>query len=205
MEGTDELARTQAQVRAAQGGDTAALDQLVSRYLPRIRGIVAARMGRRLQALVDVDDMVQETLRLAIVGLARFEYRSEGSFQHWLAQCVENAIRNEHRRRSALKRDATREAHVCDLGETRLAETVFPDESPNASHVARRRENLDRLEDAMLELAPRYREVIVLRAFGEMPYKQIAEVMELPSENTANALFVRARRKLMDTLGSIGE
>jgi DNA-directed RNA polymerase specialized sigma24 family protein len=52
----------------------------------------------------------------------------------------------------------------------------------------------------MLCLSPRYREVIALRVHGEMSYREIAAAMDLPSDNTANALFLRARQKLTRVL-----
>ncbi len=41
-----------------------------------------------------------------------------------------------------------------------------------------------------------YREVICLRAYCGMSYREIAKAMGLPSENTANVLFLRARAEL---------
>ncbi len=59
----------------------------------------------------------------------------------------------------------------------------------------------ERLEQVLLTIDPRYREVICLRAYCRMPYKEIAASMGLPSENTANVLFQRARAELQKRLG----
>ena len=45
-----------------------------------------------------------------------------------------------------------------------------------------------------------YREVISLRAYCGMSYREIAESMGLPSENTANVVFLRARSELRSRL-----
>jgi RNA polymerase sigma factor (sigma-70 family) len=137
---------------------------------------------------------------LAIGSLERFEHRTEGSFRNSLAACVENAIRNEVRKHDAIKRGAGRVQCVADFATTRLAESLFPDGAPGVSQAARDREDEERIEAALLQLAPRYREAIALRVHGEMSHREIAEAMGLPSENTANALFVRARRKLLRIL-----
>ena len=100
----DNLAQTAEQVRAANDGSSTAMESLFERYLPQVRGIVAARMGRRLRTFVELEDLVQESVRLAIAGLERFEYRTEGAFRHWLATCVENTIRKEARKQNAIKR-----------------------------------------------------------------------------------------------------
>ena len=38
--------------------------------------------------------------------------------------------------------------------------------------------------------------MIALRVHGDLSYLEIAEVMDLPSDDTANTLFLRARQKL---------
>jgi RNA polymerase sigma-70 factor (subfamily 1) len=192
----DPLAQTAEQVRAAKEGSPSALDELFTRYLPEVRAIVAARMGKRLRELADQEDLVQESMRAAIAGLERFEHRSEGSFRHWLAVCVENAVRQEARRLNARKRGAGRVQRLADLEQTRLAESLFQAVGPSVSQQARAHETEERIEQALLELAPRYREVIVLRVHGELSYLEIAEAMQLPSDDTANTLFLRARQKL---------
>ena len=200
MEPADNLAQTAQQVRAAKDGRSTAMEGLFERYLPQVRGIVAARMGRRLQAFVELEDLVQDSMRLAIAGLERFEHRTEGAFRHWLATCVENAIRKEVRKQGAAKRGGGKVQRVADLAQTRLAESLFPDGGPGVSKAARDHEDEERVEAAMLGLTPRYREVIALRVHGEMSYREIAAAMDLPSENTVNALFLRARQKLTRVL-----
>ncbi len=200
MEPLDKLAQTAEQVRAAKDGSGTAMEGLFERYLPQVRGIVAARMGQRLRAVIELDDMVQESMRLAVGSIEQFEHGTEGSFRNWLAACVENAIRNEVRKQGAIKRGVGRVQRVADLAQSRLAESLFLDATPSASQAARNREREEQIETALLQLGPRYREVIALRVHGEMSHREIAEEMGLPSENTANALFVRARRKLLGVL-----
>ncbi len=204
MEPVDILAETAQQVRAAKDGSSAAMESLFERYLPQVRGIVAARMGRRLLAFVELEDLVQESMRLAIAGLERFEHRTEGAFRHWLASCVESAIRKEVRKQGASKRGGGKVQRIADFSTTRLAESLFPDGGPGVSKAARDHEDEERVEAAMLRLSPRYREVIALRVHGEMSYSEIAAAMDLPSENTANALFLRARQKLTRVLQEPG-
>lgn len=49
----------------------------------------------------------------------------------------------------------------------------------------------------MSRLGPRHREVLGLRLHLGLGFREIAEVMKLRSENTANVLFLRARQKLL--------
>ena len=60
MEPTDDLlAQTAEQVHAAKDGSSTAMEGLFERYLPKVRSIVAARMGQRLHAVVELDDIVR--------------------------------------------------------------------------------------------------------------------------------------------------
>lgn len=190
---------TQRQLRSAQDGDRSALEALFARYLPRVRAMVAARMGRTLRGLADLDDLVQETLQDALLGLRQIDQRNEGLFAHWLARCVENNLRDLLRRGQAAKRGGGKAHAFADL-EQSLSESLFPGRELSVSQVVQGRELEERVEAGMLQLGARYREVIVLRVHGGLGFREIAEVMGLPSENTANVLFLRARQRLRELL-----
>ena len=202
MTGTPpDLALTQRELAAAQTGDRTALDALFARYLPRVRAMVAARMGRTVRQLADVDDLVQETLQDALLGLRQIDQGSEGLFAHWLARCVENNVRDRVRRDRAGKRGGGQVRSFADL-EQSLSESLFPGHDLAVSQVLHGRELEERIEQALLQLGARYREVIVLRARGGLSHAEIAAAMSLPSENTANVLFLRARQRLREVLDS---
>ena len=63
---------------AAAAGDPAALEHLVSEYLPLLYNIV----GRALPATADVDDVVQETMLRVVRGLPGL--RDPHVFRSWL-------------------------------------------------------------------------------------------------------------------------
>ena len=76
-----------------------------------------------------------------------------------------------------------------------LTQTIL-DGADSPSHVARIHETEARLETGLRRLRPVYREVICLRAYCRMSYREIAKAMGLPSEKTASVLFLRARAEL---------
>ena len=90
-----EPAPTIALVRRAQGGDRAAAGELFERYAPRVRGLVALKMGQSLARFVEYEDIVQEAMADAIAKLERFDAASDGAFICWLGHFVECRIRNE--------------------------------------------------------------------------------------------------------------
>lgn len=80
-------------VDAARGGDHAAMDELVSHYLPLVYNIV----GRAMSRSADVDDVVQNTMLSVVRGLAGV--RDPRQFRSWLVAVTMNEIRayRQHR------------------------------------------------------------------------------------------------------------
>ncbi|MGW4498614.1 sigma-70 family RNA polymerase sigma factor [Micromonospora sp. NPDC004336] len=81
-------------VDAARRGDQAALDALVSHYLPLVYNIV----GRALNRSADVDDVVQNTMLSVVRGLAGV--RDPRVFRSWLVAVTMNEVRasRQHQR-----------------------------------------------------------------------------------------------------------
>ncbi|NYH45304.1 RNA polymerase sigma factor (sigma-70 family) [Micromonospora jinlongensis] len=74
-------------VDAARRGDQAAMDELVSHYLPLVYNIV----GRALNRSSDVDDVVQNTMLKVVRGLAGV--RDPRLFRSWLVAVTMNEVR----------------------------------------------------------------------------------------------------------------
>jgi RNA polymerase sigma factor (sigma-70 family) len=86
---------TSALVDAARRGDQAALDQLVTVYLPLVYNVV----GRALARSADVDDVVQDTMLRVVRGLAGV--RDPRRFRSWLVAVTMNQIREYQQSRRA--------------------------------------------------------------------------------------------------------
>ncbi len=76
-----------------------------------------------------------------------------------------------------------------------LTDTIL-DDADSSSRLDSAHEMEARLEAGLRGLRPVYREVICLRAYCGMSYREIAKAMGLPSKDTANVLFLRARAEL---------
>ena len=72
----------------------------------------------------------------------------------------------------------------------------------NPERLLKKADN-DLVRQAVEELSPEFREVIVLREWEELSYKQIATVVEIP-EGTVMSRLARARNSLQQRLGSHG-
>ena len=190
---------TRALVARAQAGDRSATEHLFERLLPRVRRIVALRMGCRETELWDREDLVQETLYDALRALESFEDRSEGALSHWLSTLVQNNLSDHMRRRKAAKRDARRVERRRE-GSTFLTDSVFGHESTTPSRVAQAAESERRLEGALLALEERHRRVIELRKLCELSFEEIALELGLGTASSARSLLSRAMSALADRL-----
>jgi RNA polymerase sigma-70 factor (ECF subfamily) len=194
------LAETTLLVSAACQGDRRALEALFERYLPRVRRIVAVRLGRTAAQLVEVEDVVQDTLLEAFQDLARPDHRTESSFCNWLARCVENNIKDTLRRGHARKRGSGGVARQADLSSSGWS-SVLPHDGPTPTQIARAHELDAQLEQAMLALNPRYREAIILRVACGMSAAEAAVELGLRTAADAQKLFERARDQLKGLIG----
>ena len=170
--------KTQELVALAKDGDRAALDQLYSVYAERVRWMVRFRMSRELRSKLESMDLVQDTLIHALGGLEDFTYKNEGDFVRWLSKIAENELRGSLKKLHADKRDIRREVRLGTYGPSAGVGFVGapgPIEATTPSVILSRKEDLAKLEEAVDELKPEYREVIVLAKIDGLSYKEIGE------------------------------
>ncbi len=187
-------------VESARSGDRGALEGLFERYLPRVRRIVALRLGRRLARFVELEDIAQEVLLRVFRGLERFEARTEGSFRNWIATCVEHAIIDSARRMDARKRGSGDVVRFGDPARDESLLAILVDPGPRPSTIVSERETEERIEDALLELPTHNREIIVLRYLCGMSFAEISQTLEIGSEATARKALHRAVERLRGLL-----
>jgi len=163
-------------VAKAAGGDTEAFETLVGRY-QRLLFSVAHRM---LGDYADAADATQTTFIKAYQKLGTFDPRFR--FYSWIYRILLNECLNA-------KRD--RKAH----------EPIPPDlagtESPQDDIEARERRR--QVQQALGELSEEYRQVVVLRHFGELSYDDIANVLGIPAKTVKSRLYT-ARQRLTERL-----
>ena len=197
--------KTQQLVALVKGGDASALDQLCRVYAERVRWMVRLRMGRELRRNLDSMDVVQDVLIHALGGITDFTYENEGDFVRWLSRIAENALRDNWKRFHAEKRDIRKEVRLNDRGPTtggRSGGAPGPIDATTPSVIMSRKEDLARLEQAIDELKPEYKEVIVLTKIEGLGYQQIADRVGKSSE-AVRKLVSRATTALINAFESI--
>jgi RNA polymerase sigma-70 factor (ECF subfamily) len=133
----------------------------------------------------DAEDVVQEAYVRALAGVEQFR---GGDPRAWLLSIVRNACHSSHRRQ--------RVRQVTDFEETVHGEDTV---TPSPEQVAINRDTSRRVRLAIERLSPEFQEVIVLREFEGLSYKEIAEVVAAPV-GTVMSRLSRARAQLAAVL-----
>ena len=184
--------KTQQLVALVKGGDASALDQLCRVYAERVRWMVRLRMGKKLRRNLDSMDVVQDVLINALGGITDFKYENEGDFVRWLSRIAENALRDNWKRFHAEKRDIRKEVRLNDRGPTTgggSGGAPGPIDATTPSVIMSRKEDLARLEQAIDELKPEYREVIVLTRIEGLSYQDVGNRLNKNSEAVRKLVF----------------
>lgn len=176
--------------RASQG-DTGSIEELLVRYLPRLRAFVRSQVDARVRLEESVSDLVQSTCREVVEAGPGFEWQGEARFRGWLFTTALNKIRMRLRRMGAQKRKGGA------LGDDAIA--AVPDAwaaANSPSRVAVGNELSASMEAALDALPEDYREVIALSRFAGLPHAEVARVMER-SEGAVRMLLSRALVELV--------
>lgn len=170
--------KTQELVILAKEGDDSALEQLCRIYGERVRRIIRLRMGKELRPKLDSMDLVQDALLSALGALGDFTYKNEGDFLRWLSKITQNALRDNLDKLYTDKRDIRKEVRLENYEPTTgsgFVGTPGPIEATTPSVIMSRKEDLDKLENAIDKLKPEYRKVIVLAKIDGLSYKEIGD------------------------------
>ena len=197
--------KTQELVILAKEGDYSALEQLCRVYGERVRRIIRLRMGREIRPRLDSMDLVQDALLSALGGLGDFTYKNEGDFLRWLTRITQNALRDNLDKLHADKRDIRKEVRLENYGPTTgsgFVGTPGPIEATTPSVIMSKKEDLDKLEKAIDELKPDYREVIVLAKIDGFSYKEMGDRLG-KSIDSVGHLLSRAMMALTDAFWAV--
>lgn len=180
-------------VRLALDGDEDAFTILVRRYQRRLTAFLGQLVG-------DVElarELSQETFIRAWSALDRFDPKYR--FSTWLFRIGHN-LGIDHLRRRRLK---TVSLYRNDRDGDEV-ELVVEDLSKDPLGHFENAELALSLKQAIAELRPEYRELVMLRHFGCLSYQEIAEFKEMPLGTVKNKLF-RAHSVLRKALAPFCE
>ena len=177
-------------IRACRRGDKEAFRELVERYQRKVVSVALGMVHNREDAL----EIAQETFVKAYENLTRF--KGESSFYTWLYRIVVNRaidFQRRERRHPTVgldDRGPSGEGYEETLKEERLADPY---------QQAQSREIGDRVTEAINELTPDHKAVILLREVEGLSYDEISRVMQC-SKGTVMSRLHYARKKLQKKL-----
>ena len=177
---------TRALISKAQTGDREAFDAVMSQFLDGLRRFIRSRMGPRVLAKLEPEDVLQETLLGAFQSIRHFRWRGNAGVSRWLEAIAENRIRD------AIK--GPRGDRALELS------VEIEGSSSSPSWHARRDERFDRLEESLAHLKPEHREVILLARIEGLKISEVARRMNR-SESAVKNLLLRALRELKSSFG----
>ena len=169
----------------ARDDDEGAFRELVEATEDRVYGTIAKMLGGREGA----DDLTQ-TVYLRI-WRARQRYAPTAKFSTWLFSIVRRLVLNERRGRA--RRGAV--FHEEPEGGVEAVARDSPAAEASAAELARA------IDGALAELPGEQRMAMVLRRYEEMPYEEIARVLDTTVPAVKSLLF-RARETLRSKLAA---
>jgi RNA polymerase sigma-70 factor, ECF subfamily len=178
--GSDELI-----VERALTGDAEAFGEIVRRWERRIFALTYGMLGRE----EDARDATQETFLAAFRNLRGF--RGEAKVSSWLHriavnQCISRQRRTKVRSESAL--DEEQEKH---------SSTFATPLSFSPARVAEGRQQTMAVRRAINSLPVELRQVVVMKEFEELTFREIADALDLPLSTVKSRLYTALKQLQM--------
>jgi RNA polymerase sigma factor (sigma-70 family) len=156
-----------------QEGNCSALETLVSRYKDKLFSSILFLVKDKFLA----EDLFQETFLRIIDTLRSRRYNEEGKFLPWAMRIAHNLCVDYFRK-------VKRTPAILTHDKQDIFDVIHVVVNDNAEHRIIREQSYDRVHQMLDKLPEEQREVIVLRHFGDMSFKEIAETTNC-SINTA--------------------
>jgi RNA polymerase sigma-70 factor (ECF subfamily) len=178
--GSDEII-----VERALTGDAEAFGEIVRRWERRIFALTYGMLGRE----DDARDATQETFLAAFRNLRGF--RGEAKVSSWLHriavnQCISRQRRSKVRSEAAL--DDEQEKH---------ASSFVTSVNYSPARVAEGRQETFAVRRAINSLPVELRQVVVMKEFEELTFREIADALDLPLSTVKSRLYTALKQLQM--------
>ncbi|MEM1448574.1 MAG: RNA polymerase sigma factor [Planctomycetota bacterium] len=177
---------------AARQGSVDAFETLFQ----RIRGSAFQAARSLVGSHEDALDLTQEAFIKAY--RARESYDPAQPFLPWFHRILRNTCFSFLRKRGRISK---RSIHGVDEYGEESSWDIVDEDAPAPSTRAEETERSAAFEDALAKLSARDREIIVLRHYQELSYKDIAAALTIPEGTVMSRLF-HARKRLRTLLQS---
>jgi RNA polymerase sigma-70 factor, ECF subfamily len=162
-------------------GRDKSLESLVNRYEKPL----FAFAHKMLRDSAAVEDAFQETFLR--VYRRRKSFNQGSRFRPWLYQICLNVCRDQLRRKKRRQ-------------EVQLSEEVVgADEGPTPQEKAEQNQQARRVREALFQLPPKQREVLILTQYQDLTHEEVSEVLGIPTGTVKSRKFtaIRSLSKLL--------
>jgi RNA polymerase sigma-70 factor, ECF subfamily len=166
-------------VRRLQRGETDAFETLVRRHERTIFNLVYRMLGDYDEAA----EVSQEVFLSAFRAVGQF--RGDANFSTWLYRI---ALNHTSTRRKSL---SARQQRIVPVESADL----LSDPQPGPSETLEKKQICERVQHALSQLDPEDAQVLLLRDLQDIPYDEVARVLEIPV-GTVKSRLHRARQAL---------
>jgi RNA polymerase sigma-70 factor (ECF subfamily) len=184
-------------VKRCQAGETEAFDELVARYRTRIFAMIYNMVHNEQDAW----DLAQDSFVKAWKSIKRF--RGKSSFYTWIYRIVMN-VTIDWLRKKQVKGAGVEFDDAIQLREVNPASKTLPKADPLPYERMERTEVRARIDNAIAQLSPEHRAVILMKETEGMQYHEIAEALGCSIGTVMSRLFY-ARKKLQNLLKDVYE
>jgi len=162
-----------------RSGERTVLDPLLEQHRPYLRRVVEMRLDKRLRRRVGVSDVVQATQLDALERIDDYISGDEMPFRWWLRRAAHERLKRVWRENlKAAKRDIRREIPLPDRSSLHIAARLVADGSSPSQRVAKG-EQARRVRQALARLPESDREILMMRAFEDLPYDEIGYILRI--------------------------
>lgn len=184
-------------VKKCQAGNLEAFDELVSRYRNRVFGMIYNMVHNEQDAW----DLAQDSFLKAWKSIGRF--RGQSSFYTWIYRIVTN-VTIDWLRKKQVKGSGPEFDDTIQLKEIDPASRTVPKAGALPHQRMERGEIRARIDEAIAQLSPEHRAVILMKEIEDMQYHEIAEALDCSIGTVMSRLFY-ARKKLQTLLKDLYE
>lgn len=158
-------------------------ETIYEQYFPRVYSFIY-RMCRDEDLS---EELTQETFFQAFRSFPK--YRGESELFTWLASIAKYTFFSYMRKNRRSGEDVDIEL---------LADTLLDPEN-DPEEKMQRKETVEAIRRAISRIPEKYRDVVVLRLYAELPFSEVADALSI-SENSAKVIFHRAKKLLSEEL-----
>jgi len=184
-------------IRLAREGQQEALNELLEAHRNYLRVLAASCLHREMQGKADPSDVVQETLLKVHENFRQFRGTTELEWMAWLRRILVRQLADVQKGFQRQRRQVSREQSIESLVDrsSAMLRNMVPASGPSPSQDAQRREAAALVADALAELEPGHRDVVILRNLHELDWNAVGEKTGR-SADAARMLWARAMQRV---------